>query len=71
MIIDVATRYCIAKLISNKNPDTIIKCFFSSWLSLFGAPKKILTDNGGEFSNDEMRELGEKLNIVIKPFGKQ
>ena len=33
--------------------------------SQFGAPKKIFSDNGGEFNNDEMRALGEAFNIKI------
>ena len=30
------------------------------------SPDAFLSDNGGEFSNSEMRELGENFNIVIK-----
>ena len=32
---------------------------------LFGAPKKIISDNGGEFNNCEVRQLGETFNIQI------
>ena len=32
-------------------------------ISYFGAPLKFLSDNGGEFSNDQYREMNEKLNI--------
>ena len=66
VMIDVATRYCIAVVINNKNPSTIISNFVLHWISIFGPPKSILSDNGGEFSNDEMRLLGEVFNIDIK-----
>ena len=66
VMIDVATRYCAAVVISNKNPDTIIRNIILHWISLFGVPKCILSDNGGEFNNNEMRTLGEKFNITIK-----
>merc|ERR1739842_131642 len=35
-------------------------------MGIFGAPKRILSDNGGEFDNPEMRALGEAFNITIK-----
>ena len=37
VIIDIATRYCTATLISNKLASTIIKKLFTSWIVLFGA----------------------------------
>ena len=66
VIIDLATRYCTAAVINNKNPATIISKFFLHWIVIFGSPRAILTDNGGEFSNSEMRDLGEVYNICIK-----
>ena len=35
------------------------------WFSIFGVPGKILSDNGGEFQNEEMRSMTEKWNIKI------
>ena len=66
VIVDLATRFCTASVISNKLPSTIIKSLFVSWITIFGAPKRILSDNGGEFDNPEMRALGEAFNITIK-----
>ena len=31
----------------------------------FGTPKRILSDNGDEFNNEDLREMGEKLNTTI------
>ena len=65
VIVNTATRFCQACVINNKLPKTIIKSPFAYWISTFGAPKKIISDNGGEFDNCEMRQLGETFNIKI------
>ena len=63
--VDLATRFCQATVISNKEASTIIKGLFKCWITLFGAPKKFLSDNGCEFNNGEFRTLGEKFNVKI------
>ena len=65
VIVDVATRFVTATVIDNKQPGTIINGIFLSWIVIFGSPKKILSDNGREFDNSEMRDLGERFNIKI------
>ena len=65
VIVDLATRFCSACVIHNKKPATIIKGLFISWITIFGPPKKLLADNGGEFSNSEMRSLGEAFSIKL------
>ena len=65
VIIDVATRYLTATVIENKHAITIINGVFLSWIAIFGTPRKILSDNGCEFNNSEMRDLGERFNIKI------
>ena len=47
VIVDIYTKYCAAALINDKKPDTIIENLFSSWVTVFGSPNKILHDNGG------------------------
>ena len=66
VIVDMATRFCTASVINDKLPATIIKSFLVSWITLFGAPKKILTDNGGEFNNREMLTFSEIFNFTVK-----
>ena len=34
VIVDVATRFCTATVVSNKLPSTIIKGFFVSWIAI-------------------------------------
>ena len=66
VMVDMATRFCTASVINDKMPATIIKSFLVSWITLFGAPKKILTDNGGEFNNREMITFSQIFNFKIK-----
>ena len=62
VVVDLATRYCSATLITNKQPKTILNALFLCWVSIFGAPNKIISDNGCEFNNSEMRQFGETFN---------
>ena len=65
VLVDLATRFCAATVVRNKSPVSIISGIFRSWICVFGAPRKILSDNGGEFNNDQLRSLGEAFNIRI------
>lgn len=65
VMVDLATRFCQATVVPNKAPSTIIKGLFKCWITLFGAPKKLLSDNGGEFNNKDVRTLGEKFNMKV------
>ena len=66
VLIDVATRYCISVVICNKNPSTVVSKIILHWISIFGSPKTILSDNGGEYNNELFRCFGESFNITIK-----
>ena len=65
VIVDLATRFCVAKVISDKQSKTITKAFLFSRISVFGTPKKILSDNGAEFNNDDVRQLGDFFNVRV------
>ena len=65
VLVDVATRFCAARVIRNKEAPTIIKGIFLSWITHFGAPQQIFSDNGGEFNNAELKALGEAYNIKV------
>ena len=64
-MIDHATRYSQACFIKNKQSSTIVKSILQFWISIFGSPRKFLSDNGGEFVNQEFNELAEKFNISV------
>ena len=65
VIVDLATRYCQAYWIKDKKPETIIRTLSDGWFALFGAPSKMLSDNGGEFQNEKVRKLTERWNIKM------
>ena len=65
-MIDVATKLSAGAIIRNKNPNTIVKEIFKNWIQIYGTPQKFLSDNGGEFINEQMMELCERTNIIIK-----
>ena len=62
-LIDASSRYSAATLIHTKHKDEIVKQIFRVWIAYFGCPRKFMSDNGGEFSNDVFREMNEKLNV--------
>ena len=64
-LIDHLTRFSAACVVSSKKKEVIIAAVLKIWIGIFGCPAKILSDNGGEFSNDDFREMGEKLNTRI------
>ena len=44
VMIDIATQFCQAIVINNKNAATIIRGLFKGWISLFGGADKLLSD---------------------------
>ena len=62
-LIDAATRYSGASLIRSKRAEVIINNVFQHWIRYFGSPTKFLSDNGGEFANEQFREMNEKLGV--------
>ena len=64
-LIDHATRFSAGQVVSSKKREVIILAVLKVWVAYFGPPHKILTDNGGEFSNEDYRIMGEKLNTKI------
>ena len=65
-IIDAFTRFCQSHPIPDKTPETIIEKLLDNWiLNLYGAPKNILTDCGGEFYNGKFKDMAQNLNIKL------
>ena len=53
-MMDEFSRLSSAKIIDNKQPETIIDTLTEKWIAVYGAPKRIIHDNGGEFNNSKM-----------------
>ena len=62
-MIDQFARYINVVIIKNKSPN--LKAFIKIWLSIFGAPKKLFSDNGGKFISDKFYEMCEKFRIKL------
>ena len=65
-LIDHTTRYSAATIVKSKQKEEIVKAIFRIWITLFGPPNEILSDNGGEFNNDLLRDLSDQLNVFIR-----
>ena len=68
-IIDVFSRFTTAKLINRKKPESVIDAVMEKWVSTHGTPTRFITDNGGEFCNEELQLCSSKLNIIHKTTG--
>ena len=64
-LIDNATRFSVAAALKSKRAEEVVEKIFIHWISIFGCPQQILSDNGGEFNNGLVRELGENVNTEI------
>ena len=61
------TRYSQAAIISAKTKDIVVDQILKQWVSVFGCPQGIMSDNGGEFDNELLRDVGELLNTQVLP----
>ena len=65
VVIDLFTRFCGAIVLANKMSPTVIKGLFLCWIVHFGAPSKILSDNGREFNSVEFQTFAESFNVKL------
>lgn len=65
-VIDHFTRFSAGSIVTNKKPKDIVKHLIHCWISVHGPPHRLFSDNGGEFNNEEMRDMAEKFNIELK-----
>ena len=65
-LIDMFSRLSISTFISRKRPSDVIDKIMTCWMGAgFGGMEAILTDNGGEFNADEIREVASILNVEV------
>ena len=64
-MIDAFTRYSVSVFLPRKLPELIVECVFSYWVACFGSPKRIWTDLGGEFNNEEIKEMSEAFAVEL------
>ena len=64
--IDLFTRFVQGSVLKRKKPDGIVDSFIKTWIALgFGAPRKVLVDNGGEFDNPLYLEAMEQYGVEV------
>ena len=59
------SRYTVSVFISRKRPSDVIESLMTNWIGVFGIMGAILTDNGGEFNSEEIREVALILNANV------
>ena len=64
--IDHVTRLSVSNFVKSKEPEVILKAIFKSWIQIYGALEKFLTDNSGEFANSKFLDMAEAVNIIVK-----
>ena len=65
-LVDMFTRFSVSVFIERKRPSDVIDKIMINWVGAgFGVMEGILSDNGGEFSADEMREVASILNVIV------
>ena len=65
-LVDMFSRYTISAFVPRKDSTSILCAIIDNWISYFGIMQGIFSDNGGEFRNDELREVGSVLNFSIQ-----
>ena len=60
------TRFSIMVPVKSKAAEEILEKIFTHWIAIFGRPERFLTDNGGEFVNEEFLEMSSRLDINVK-----
>ena len=64
-IIDMWSRYTLSVFVDRKKSGNIIDALMTQWIGKFGVMKALMTDNGGEFNSDEVREITSILNVQL------
>ena len=64
-IIDMWSRYTASVFIISEKPSDVIDALMQRWIAVFGTIGSIMTDNGREFSSDEMRKVAPILNVKL------
>ena len=62
-MIDMHSRLTLGQFISDKKPDSIVKCIMGTWVPVFGLMQGIHSDIGGEVSNDIVEDVAHKLGV--------
>ena len=63
VLVDHFMRYMTAYVTKDHKMSTVAKCLYKGFISIFGAPEKILTDQGKAFTSDVVAELCNQFRV--------
>ena len=63
VIVDHFMRYTRAYVIKDQKASTAAKTLYEGFISIFGAPKRILTDQGKAFTSEVVEQLCSQFRI--------
>ena len=63
MITDHFTRYALVIVMKDQTAKTVTKVFYECFIAVFGAPAKLLSDRGGNFTSTLVEELCATFGI--------
>ena len=64
-VVDRFTRWCEAYPIEDMTAETVCKTLFSNWISRFGCPVTIITDQGRQFESDLFRRFAAMFGVRL------
>ncbi len=64
VVTDYATKWSSAIPIKDKTSKTVADTLWEHWICTFGLPERIISDNGGEFTADELKNALIKVSQV-------
>ena len=63
---DEFSRFNNGVFIKSKQSNIIIQNFLKHWISIFGTPVSVFSDNGGEFASEDVIDFCKNFGIKIK-----
>ena len=69
VIVDHFTRCLRAHVTKDQKASTLTKCLYEGFISIFGTPEKIITDQGKGFTNEVVTEVGKTMTTPYHPQG--
>ena len=64
-MIDIFTRFSAGAIVKTKDASVVGDKIIKNWIGVFGPPKKLFSDSGGEFANEHLTQLGQQFNIEM------
>jgi hypothetical protein len=62
VIADVFSKFVVTVPMMDQTASSVIDAFLNHWVAIFGAPRKLLTDNGTHFTSAQLSELVATLH---------